>query len=353
MKADKGEDCNEEQMSDEDTTSVTHENFFGLSTIRALRDFARNLRDDDPAEAALGFYIGTWEDLAGLAPDTLFSPDRYLARDRSAVMFGDCPVIYEGSNEWCRKPHLAQEHHARKLEGLKNCVAALRRHNPKTPICLVLMPEKDYFISSAFRGETRFRTIEAAFEELGRYLRGLDIELVFNEPLVGMPAYMSLDKLNFPDSHLLGPNYVVFFSRALRALGTAWEDVRPQVTMVPLLQYGDLSEKFEGRRWSPQDLEQPLVASAPPSQIAGSATFENPLGKTWQSFENAAPIVDRSVCILGDSHSSVFHQRRLTYLFASAYRRCDFFWNPCALREEVGRLDYDHVLLEVSSRFVV
>lgn len=63
-------------------------------------------------------------------------------------------------------------------------------------------------------------------------------------------------------------------------------------------------------------------------QVGGSASFENPLGDTSQSFENDNALFDQHVLILGDSHSSILTQRRMTYLFAGTFQGVKFDWNP-------------------------
>ena len=186
-------------------------------------------------------------------------------------------------------------------------------------------------------------------EDLGA--RG--IEVVYRQPILGMDNYMKLAEMEYWDSHLHGKNYIGIFSQALRALGLDWATAKPHVGLTRIPAYGDLSDKFSIRPTMPRDVYLPNVGAARTSLLAGSETFEDPLGKTWQLIGNEAPVIDRSVCILGDSHSSIFSKRHLTYLFASLYRRCEFFWNPCEIRGYSNMQPCDDIVMEISCRFVV
>jgi hypothetical protein len=87
--------------------------------------------------------------------------------------------------------------------------------------------------------------------------------------------------------------------------------------------------------------------------VAGTPSFGNPLGSTWQSISNQAPLLRGKVLVLGDSHSSILAQKRLTYLFAAAFEKCLFYWNPVGVRETPEPSDADFVILETSLRFVL
>jgi hypothetical protein len=87
--------------------------------------------------------------------------------------------------------------------------------------------------------------------------------------------------------------------------------------------------------------------------VAGTPSFGEPLGSTWQSIRNHRPLDLRKILILGDSHSSILTQHRLTYRFAAIFERCDFFWNPLGLLNNIQQTDADVVVIEMSQRFLV
>jgi hypothetical protein len=87
--------------------------------------------------------------------------------------------------------------------------------------------------------------------------------------------------------------------------------------------------------------------------VAGTTSFGEPLGSTWQSITNYRPLDSRKILVLGDSHSSILAQHRLTYLFAATFERCEFFWNPLGLRDSIQHTDADVVVIEMSQRFLI
>lgn len=89
------------------------------------------------------------------------------------------------------------------------------------------------------------------------------------------------------------------FGFALEVLGISWASVRSQIGLQKLPNFGDLSIKFGDRQSSQELAFQPDISGGAASQTAGTASFEDPLGNTWQEFYNDQAQIDRSVCILG------------------------------------------------------
>lgn len=326
------------------------EQFFNLRTWDELHSFVEGLDLQEPFQVALRYYAQTWP--PAQTEDHIFEPAKFLAADTSAIFYGNCPVIFEGSNQWGRKCYAVRSEHDAKLEVIYRSCVRLRKQNPDAKVCLVMVPEKDLLISTVFLKEDRFTVMVDAVNVLKARLGKLDIQLVFDGPVNNMVDYQSLTDFEYPDSHLAPRNYAVIMSHSLRALGFNWDDVKPRLAMKRMDVYYDLSTKFddpESRCFQSLELD---FKDESIRQTGGSLSFEKPLGQTHQCFENDNPVFDEQVLILGDSHSSILKQRRITYLFAGAFRRVHFEWNPAGLRETSEISSYNNIVLEISSRFV-
>ncbi len=329
------------------------ERFFAIDAVGALRQFAATLDTSVPEKAALSYYISTWTAFANPNDDAAFAPTSHLSADRSAVKYENSPVIFEGTNRWAWKPYFTNAALTQKLSDLERLVAQIRDSNPKARMILVLIPEKDHVISHYLRKETRFDAIERAVDTLSRDLVARGIPVIFTEPFVEIDRFLSLADFQYGDSHLPSRYYLTVFGFLLQALGISWSLVRDHIGLQQLPEFGDLSIKFENNQPSQVLALQPDIPGAAARQTAGTTSFADPLGETWQEFRNDQALIDQSVCILGDSHSSVFAQRKLTYLFANTFRDTHFEWNPCGIRQKPNVAAYNNVVLEVSSRFVV
>lgn len=328
------------------------ETFFALKTMGRLRQFRSNLDHSVPERAALAYYISTWP--FDSAPDEApFVPGSSLSPDRTAVMYGDAPVIFEGTNHWCMKPYLPAEALRSKLAGLEHLVGSIRRSNPNVRMTLVLVPEKDHVISRFILSEDRFVRMEEAVAALDERLAALDVKLIFDQPFRGLSETMGPEDFRYGDSHLASRNYLKILEFVLQALGVGSAAAHHDIALSDQPVFGDLAAKFAGGRGAREMDARPGVANSRVVQVAGTETFASPLGATWQEFMNDSPSINESICILGDSHCSIYEQRRLTYVFANLYRKTRFTWNPCGIREKPGALDFDNIVLETSSRFVV
>lgn len=215
--------------------------FFSLDTWSGLARFVDDLEGADPFQRALKYYAQTW-----VAPEgeEAFAPSSFLAKDCSAIFYGKCPVISEGSNHWAQKCYADPAEYDAKLDLIYARCARLRAAKPEAKICLVLVPEKDFVISAVLLKEDRFSAMTAAVGRLRNKLHPLGIQLVFDDAVDQMDKYQTLTDFEYPDSHLAPRNYVVIFSRALRAIGFDWDVVAPRVVTKPMDVYYDLSTKF-------------------------------------------------------------------------------------------------------------
>lgn len=327
--------------------------FFELTTVGGLRRLAAKLDSSFPEQAALSYYISTWADVEQSADDTVFVPGHMVSPDRSAIFYGNAPVIFEGTNQWSWKPYFSTAELNGKMSVLANVVAGIREANPDARMTLVLIPEKDYVISRFFLKEDRFAAFEEAVDVLTESMTKCGVSVVHRQPFYGSERFQSLADFEYPDSHLTGNNYVTIFGFVLETLGVSWSSVKNDIGLRRLPEFGDLAAKFENGKPTQVLTLQPDMPGANVAQTAGSETFAESLGDTWQEFRNDAALVDQSVCLLGDSHCSIYSQRKLNYLFTNTFRETHFEWNPCGIRKKPDVTNFDNVVLEISSRFVV
>ncbi|MCE8433698.1 hypothetical protein, partial [Rhodovulum sulfidophilum] len=221
---------------------VQHE-IFDLKTWEELRTFLDGLDSTDPFQAAIGYYAKSWP--APKDDDAAFEPTMFLSEDLTATYLYSCPVIFEGTNNWAQKSFLSRAECDEKLQDVVHCCARLRGENPDARFCLILIPEKDFLISRSFLREDRYDAMLGAVEALRAKLVSFDIPVLFEQPIQNIEKYLSLSDYEYPDSHLHPRNYILFFARALGALGFDWERVAPSVKMEKQQVYLDLSEKFK------------------------------------------------------------------------------------------------------------
>ena len=324
--------------------------FSSLRKISDVQEFLLSLNAEDPFESALGYYIKSWP--LSAAVGSSFDPYQFIAEDFSAAYLGQCPVIFEGTNCWAEKGWYPHAYFEMKLNELLSHCVRFRAEFPTQKICLVVVPEKDFVLSWALLHETRFAAVVEAMSRLRSRLKDLSIPLVFEQSVSGIGPYFSLDEFSYPDSHLHPRNYIIIFSHVLQALGFSWPDVSPHVKLRQATAYGDLSGRFAGDSADPYSLSQIDMQVGNVTQAHGSLSFESPLGNTSQLFENSLPLIDESVLILGDSHSSILAEHRLTYLAANTFRETKFHWNPAGVRSDVPPGDYSTIFLEISLRFI-
>lgn len=327
--------------------------YFELETVGGLRHFRSKLDQSVPEQAALSYYISTWTFYETAENTDPFVPGNSLSPDRSAVMYGSAPVIFEGSNHWAWKPYLSMDTVRDRLLSLYNLVAAIRRSNKSAKIVLVIVPEKDHVISSFFLKEERFHLLEEAFDSFKRNVALHDIGVIFDQPFRGIDKFQNLDEFDHPDSHLAGRNYANIFAFTLSSLEVESRELDAFITLKKLPSFGDLASKFCTPHTVPNFTYQPDFEVNSSLLVTGNDTFGSPLGETRQGFHNESAQIDQSVCLLGDSHTSIYSQRKLNYLFANSFRETYFEWNPCGIRETPDHLPYDNIVLESSSRFVV
>ena len=130
----------------EDSTDFM-ETFFKISSVEQLRSFQKNLNLNSIDQRAISYYIKNWFVSDESSNKAQFRPGRFLSLDRSAILYGSIPVIFEGTNFWCRKPYLKRRNINEKVSQLINLASRIRECNPNSKILLIVVPEKDYLIS--------------------------------------------------------------------------------------------------------------------------------------------------------------------------------------------------------------
>ncbi len=324
--------------------------FFNLATVGQLRDFVDALSPSIPFEQALARYARSWTQLANLHPDAPYSPGRFISRDLSAALLGNLPCIFMGTNFWASKRFMTHDEILLNTHAYENRIREIgevRSHN----LAFVMVPEKDVVID-VLRGELDSLGVLPFAMQRFRNSAG-SMPFIFDQLFEQLPAWASADDYAFPDSHLLSRDYFILFEQLLVGFGIH----RPSPGAILFESepfYGDLHSKFDTRiDWlSGYNYPRFRHPSAKFEQ-SGSASFESPLADTVQHFRNPDPIINASLEIFGDSHSSIIASKKMTYLLAHTFRETTFYWNPYCVRGGEMKFTADFVLMEISQRFVV
>lgn len=327
--------------------------FSQLSSLRELHVFSRSLAADSPVDLAFAFLLGSWTWQQEADPESPFSPHLALAEDLSAGMLGERPVIFMGTNHWAAKPYLSLEYHIDKVTLYANHLKRMREIFRKNKLVLSVIPEKDYVIDKHFLKTGRFQLVDEAMSHLARLCSDLEIPMLFNEYLAPLREYEKEADFSYFDTHLSGKHSIQIFSQCLGEFGHRWQDIVHSFTMVANPLWGDLRTRFGDVATHPPLPRLPALKADRLAVVAGTPSFGEPLGSTWQSISNETPLLPGKALVLGDSHSSILAQKRLTYLFAATFEKCLFYWNPVGVRETPDPTDADFVILETSLRFVL
>ena len=331
--------------------SIT-DSFFAIETVKCLRAFYQNLDPVDPIQRAMQRYVGSWDAIRNSSDDTLFEPLAHISTDLSAALFGKCPCIFMGTNNWAVKAVLPEAELSPAFDIFFNRVAQIRMQYKKSRLIVTIAPEKDYLIDALYYKSGNYSGIEKQILKLKSRLSGIDAGLCFFESLIGMERYQKIEDFAYPDSHLTARNYIQMFANQLVEFGVDWPTIERRIGFSPRREYCDLSNKLNGHGDKAYFLPSPDIHLTDVSIIGGFDYFQDPLGETWQRFTNGNPAFQKSVLILGDSHSSIYSSRKLTYAWASVARETEFHWNPCGVRGDGPRIDPDFVILEISLRFI-
>jgi hypothetical protein len=326
--------------------------FFSLETIGELQFFRENLSLDGPEHRAFARYIDSWDvwdEANGSAP---FDPLAYVSKDLSCAMLYGCPCVFMGSNTWAVSVESDPGLYINKMSQLATRICAIRLANPNAIMSVSVIPEKDYIVERMFKSEDRNFALDEPMQMLRTALASCDIRMIFDEYLDGLSAYQTIDNYAYPDSHLPSENYIQVLARQLAHADIPFAQVHERLMLQPMNEYCDLVDKLSLGIENPIPFRLPNISGPEPELIAGTQSFATPLGETKQVFSQAMPIDSRKVLILGDSHSSVYTKRKLTYLNAHIFGGTDFHWNPCGIRAVVGEVPHEIITMEISQRFL-
>lgn len=326
--------------------------FFDLRTSGELQEFIAGLDPADPLQAALRRYALSWPASRAEDGDAAFDPTRHLSADLSAALLGDCPCIFLGSNDWAVQAMAP-------VEALKDSISLFARHiryvrkqYQNCQVLAVIVPEKDFLMDVLFARTGDYAGMAEAMRRLSVELNESGITLLFNQFIDGLEQYQQREELLHFDTHLPPRNYIQILANVLESLHLEWQEVEPTLRIIPGEEPHDLLEKLVTTSEVQQPVYVPDFPDAAVSLSAGDESYRMPLGETWQRHVNENPIIPRKVLLLGDSHSSIYANRKLNYLFSSIFAQTEFHWNPCGTRGILPETDADIVILEISQRFL-
>jgi hypothetical protein len=304
--------------------------------------------DEDPLMKVLFEYALLWKRLPQKFLEN-FSIENFVSDDYSSIFLGESPVIFLGTNNWAIKKYMTQElleaSHSNKLLHLQNFSNALRNTNVYTAI----VPEKDHLIYRFENNNSKFLLFEESILNFNKSIRLLGINPLY---LLSNSSKITQNDFYYPDSHPPQSMYLDFFKSIIANFEIDLEAVNARFKISPEFFYGDLAAKFDSFLLNPYLSLAHVSSCNTVEQVSGDKTFIEPLGSIHQTFINASPISSDSVLLLGDSHCSIYDQKRLTYFFANTFRHVCFRWKPFSLGDNSNCLGYDRVVLVSSERFI-
>ena len=323
--------------------------FWRLETVSELVSFSHTYRHISPFTQALCLVIDSWLPSLAASGSDQFDPDLFMSRDLSACLYGKFPAIFMGTNSWATKRWLNGDEIQSKTDGFENKIREIKEQRQGN-LVFVMIPEKDILIDKIIGRTASHGAIEAGMARF-RAKAG-DSPFIYDEFVEHIPHWATAEGYQYPDSHLLSRDYYLIFQEILKAAGLA-PLKRGALQFATEVFYGDLAAKFKNHLTCHEGYVYPRSAQADHLVATGSASFETPLADTRQHFVNPNPLIDMSIEIFGDSHSSILMGRKLTYLCACVFRECTFSWNPYGVRGGAIDMSADLVVMEISQRFVL
>ncbi|MCU7812636.1 MAG: hypothetical protein KZQ77_15620, partial [Candidatus Thiodiazotropha sp. (ex Notomyrtea botanica)] len=283
-----------------------------IHTAGDLRQWhARNavlFRDDGNAKALLLFiedYVRQYDD------DSCFEVSKFLSEDLSCIMYDDIPVIYLGSNNWS-PVRFGPE--SKLFESLSKWRKHLHRLVKiiNAPVYLSVIPEKDVVVRELMGcgHQNRYLTnaVDDFVQEFSSKLSGYT-----NLKDITESSDTRASNYRYYDSHLLSRDYLSVFIRAIQSFGLSSKVDWTSFKLRSDHMYGDLAMKL-GQESAKEEFLVLDCAAERVELIAGEPSFSSPLRSTFQSFYNPLGAIDARVAIFGDSHSSIYSQKKMTYL---------------------------------------
>ncbi|MCF6252844.1 MAG: hypothetical protein L3J75_16480 [Methylococcaceae bacterium] len=320
-----------------------------LSHRDALREWLviQDYTTGDLKLRALLSYVDDWLHLTLASPK--FNFDHFLSEDLSSILYGKCPVIFMGTNDWAIKRFLMQE---QRNTALNKWRSQLEKIIPRVsvPIFCCIVPEKDTLLRhfSKFDNDSMLlaHSIDQLMLEYNDYIAGFSyLQSITNVPDKRIQNY------EYYDSHLLSRDYLSIFYSIIQGLGLINEIDSERIILTTDVHVGDLARKLHASSITAHYLALTYI-DAGAKLVSGDKTFNSPLRQTRQSFKCTNASIKAKVAIYGDSHSSIYDQKKLTYLLANTFEECDFYWDPFCVNNKRPVRDADFVVFEVSHRFM-
>jgi len=326
--------------------------FGKLKSIGELAEFLGSIQDKNLFCKALFYYVGVYLSRTSLPKTTRFEPSAFLSHDFSAILYDRFPVIFMGTNAWCLKPLSSVDVLMDKMSVFYNHLSRLRTLFGSTPVYFLIVPEKDRIVNSLYFNDNRFEVIDNCLFSLKNRLLELDVQCFYDDIVQSQLGNKSSSEYGYFDSHLPSSVYVDMFSMVMQKIDKNFDAHQHVVEYEKSLLFGDLTCKFIAKKNPGEDFCFPLVGNTETKLVSGDDTFRQPLGETKQAFYNKNASLRKKLLILGDSHSSIYSQKKLTYLFSTYFEETFFYWNPVGVRGDDFITDVDCVIMEISQRFV-
>ena len=303
--------------------------------------------DDGIGVIALNNYLKLWLDTH--PNEEYLDVSKFISSDLSAIMFGICPVIFLGTNDWAQKLYLSKNELNGYFDKWKQHLCRFL-DKLEVPARLVIVPEKDVVIRLLSGDDGGLEVLNGAVEDMLHVFRGNSTGSTFLDKEYSAPE-KDIRDYSYYDSHLLSRDYIDIYTDVMRGFGLSGYIEEESITLSREDYVGDLASKLNADRQVSKYLQIDYIGSGV-IQTGGDGSFASPLRDTFQSFNNDKAPVDAKVVIFGDSHSSIYDQRKMTYLFANTFSRCDFYWDPLRIHRPDVEIDADYVVLEISQRFL-
>lgn len=284
------------------------------------------------------------------------APRIMLSADRSAKKIGKSFFIHAGTNAWNSSWGVTSEWtkewdvQVKNWEKLVDRVESLQSSLNISKSRYLFIPEKDTLARVAFPGyfNNGVLPLLIMMEYIKRLPAGSAIfpvhELAFSEH--------ASRRLAIPDSHLSAHDYELIFSLVLKSLGH--EGALPPFSGTEQSTiFSDLGGKF-GERASCRDV---FIHDGPKAELVmGDEQLQTPLRKNHIALVNENAPIQKSILILGDSHSSINMNPFLTFLAGCTFQRVEFIWNSFMVhnlkKSSLHFGKYDYLVSEISQRFV-
>lgn len=274
-------------------------------------------------------------------------PYSFLSRDLSAIFYDGCPVVFGGSNLWSTKKFLDLGKLDEKFDRACAQVNDLISKMSSSVICFVAVPEKDMLISK-IRSEYKFYdNINFFLNRLSDYCKSKGALFDYT---TSIDYADQLKVFEYPDSHPPHKFYEVMFANIMHKFG---HSLILNENRYLSKYYGDLAKKFSIPLPQSYEIDVLEFEGSTPSLVDGVETYLDPLSSIEQFYVNNNAVYDKSVLVLGDSHSSLYSEKRLVYLLANTFKQVDFKWKPFGYGMTDFHKKYDYVIVESSLRFLV